>query len=137
MKTTADYIAIGFEKISTDIQDLVGSLQEVLRELGENEVADRLPWVGQKEGCCEGFEQAASIAFQLLNMVEENAASRTRLAREIEHGSDSEPGLWPRQLAKLRDSGMEPSDIASALRHIRIEPVLTAHPTEAKRSAVL
>ncbi len=137
MKTTAEYIAIGFEKISTDLNDLVGSLQEVLRELGENEVADRLPWVGQKEGCCEGYEQAASIAFQLLNMVEENAASRTRLAREIEHGSAAEPGLWPRQLAQLRDAGMDAASIATALRDIRIEPVLTAHPTEAKRSAVL
>lgn len=137
MNTNADYIAIGFEKISTDLRDLVGSLQEVLRELGENEVAERLPWVGLKEGCCEGYEQAASIAFQLLNMVEENAAARTRLAREIEHGSAAEPGLWPRQLAKLREAGMDASDIAAALRHIRIEPVLTAHPTEAKRSAVL
>jgi phosphoenolpyruvate carboxylase len=137
VKTTAEYIAIGFEKISTDLQDLVGSLQEVLHELGETEVAERLPWVGKKEGCCEGFEQAASIAFQLLNMVEENAAARTRLSREIEYGSAAEPGLWPRQLAKLRDAGMDASTIAAALRGIRIEPVLTAHPTEAKRSAVL
>lgn len=137
VKSTTEYIAIGFEKISADLQDLVGSLQEVLRELGETEVADRLPWVGHVEGCCEGFEQASSIAFQLLNMVEENAASRTRLAREIEHGSAAEHSLWPRQLADLHDSGMTPHEIATALRDIRIEPVLTAHPTEAKRSAVL
>ena len=137
MKTTADYIASGFEKISTDLDFLMGCLQEVLRELGEDDVADRLPWVGTKADCTEGFEQATSMAFQLLNMVEEIASSRTRTTREMESGDDAEPGLWPRQLSTLLSAGMKPEEIASALPTIRIEPVLTAHPTEAKRSAVL
>ena len=115
----------------------MGCLQEVLHELGEDEVAKRLPWVGTMAGCSEGFEQATSIAFQLLNMVEENAAFQTRRAREIEKGCESEPGLWPNQLRALADSGMSPEEIAAALLTIRIEPVLTAHPTEAKRAAVL
>lgn len=137
MNTTAEYIASGFEKISADLDFLMGCLQEVLHELGEDEVAERLPWVGTMAGCSEGFEQATSIAFQLLNMVEENAAFQTRRAREIEKGCESEPGLWPNQLRALADSGMSPEEIAAALLTIRIEPVLTAHPTEAKRAAVL
>jgi phosphoenolpyruvate carboxylase len=137
VKTTADYIASGFEKISADLDFLMGCLQEVLRELGENEVADRLPWVGTKSGYTDGFEQATSIAFQLLNMVEEITSSRTRQLREIESGNEAEPGLWPRQLRALADSGMSPKQIAALLPKMRIEPVLTAHPTEAKRSAVL
>ena len=131
MKTTTHYIAQGFEKISNDLDFLMGCLEEVLRELGENAVADRLPWVGSKEAGCEGFEQATSIAFQLLNMVEENAAARTRQLREIESGGEAEPGLWRSRLAELSASGMSPSDIAALLPTLCIEPVLTAHPTEA------
>ena len=137
MKKTSHYIAEGFEKISIDLEFLMGCLEEVLRELGEDAVADRLPWVGTKDGGCEGFEQATSIAFQLLNMVEENTAARTRLLREIESGGEAEPGLWAGRLAGLSASGMTPSEIAALLPTLRIEPVLTAHPTEAKRSAVL
>ena len=137
MKKTTQYIAEGFEKISNDLDFLMGCLEEVLRELGENAVADRLPWVGSKETGCEGFEQATSIAFQLLNMVEENTAARTRHLREIESGGEAEPGLWRSRFAELSESGMSPSEIAALLPTLCIEPVLTAHPTEAKRAAVL
>jgi phosphoenolpyruvate carboxylase len=137
VKTASDYIATGFEKISADLDFLMGCLSEVLGEMGRRDVAERLPWVGSKKGFCEGFEQAASIAFQLLNMVEEITSARSRTLREIDLGPAAEPGLWPRQLSLLSESGMKPAQIAAALPSIRIEPVLTAHPTEAKRSAVL
>lgn len=137
MKTTADYIVAGFEKMETDLRFLMECLKEVLEELGRKDVADSLPWIGSGMGNAEGFEQACSIAFQLLNMVEESASTRTRRLREIEGGLEKEPGLWGQQLAKLRDAGMSARDIAARLHEIRIEPVLTAHPTEAKRAAVL
>lgn len=133
----ADYISMGFDKISSDLDFLLGCFEEVLRELGEGQVADNLPWSGKQGQSCEGFEQAASMAFQLLNMVEENAAAATRRLREIDLGSAAEPGLWPRQLKELAAQGMDAAGIAAALPAIRIEPVLTAHPTEAKRAAVL
>ena len=133
----ADYISLGFDKISADLDYLLGCFEEVLRELGEERVADSLPWSGRQAESCEGFEQAASVAFQLLNMVEENAAAATRRLREIDQGSAAEPGLWPRQLKELAASGIDGAGISAALHSIRIEPVLTAHPTEAKRAAVL
>lgn len=142
VKTTADYIASGFEKIDADLGYLMECLREVLRELGEEDAARFLPW--QKDGGAHdvtepppGIEQAYSIAFQLLNMVEENAAARTRYQREIEHGLADEPGLWGQQLAKLKAAGFSGGQIAAFLPTVRIEPVLTAHPTEAKRPAVL
>ena len=42
-----------------------------------------------------------SIAFQLLNMVEENAAASMRVLREVSEGLTAERGLWGEQLAKL------------------------------------
>ena len=133
----ADYISQGFDKISADLDFLLGCFDEVLRELGEERVAESLPWTGQNAESCEGFEQAASMAFQLLNMIEENAAAATRRLREMDQGSAAEPGLWPRQLKELASAGIDVASIAASLASIRIEPVLTAHPTEAKRAAVL
>lgn len=142
VKTTADYIASGFEKIDADLSYLMECLREVLGELGEDAAARFLPW--QEGGGCHninepppGIEQAYSIAFQLLNMVEENAAARTRYLREIEHGLSDEPGLWGQQLTRLKAQGFTGEEIAAFLPEVRIEPVLTAHPTEAKRPAVL
>lgn len=138
--TTADYIASGFDKIDRDLSFLLGCLREVLKELGAEEAARALPWENEQplpEHAPEGIEQAYSIAFQLLNMVEETASARTRRLRESEHGLAQEPGLWAQQLRKLQEHGFSEKEIAAYLPKVRIEPVLTAHPTEAKRAAVL
>src|SRR5476649_1328303 len=83
VNTTADYISSGFAKIDADLGFLMGCLKDVLCELGEEEAAAHLPW--QVGGTAHDIndppariEQAYSIAFQLLNMVEENAATQTR-----------------------------------------------------------
>lgn len=144
-RTTAEYIHSGFERIDYDLNYLMECLREVLEELGEHEAARGLPWLPARRGRAgkarpveiQSIEQAYSIAFQLLNMVEENAAALTRQQREIDHGIADEPGLWGEQLAALKRDGFTAGQIASFLPEVRIEPVLTAHPTEAKRSAVL
>lgn len=142
VNTTADYIASGFAKIDADLKFLMNCLQEVLCELGEEEAARFLPW--QESGKSHDInqppariEQAYSIVFQLLNMVEENASTQTRRQREIEHGLSDEPGLWGQQLERLKKAGCTQEEIVACLPEVRVEPVLTAHPTEAKRAAVL
>ena len=140
--TTADYIASGFEKIDADLKFLMECLREVLEEMGETEAAQHLPWGDQPmeydvQRPPQRIEQAFSIAFQLLNMVEENASTQTRRFREIEHGLTDEPGCWGEELSKLSEAGFTGEEIAAILPEIRVEPVLTAHPTEAKRASVL
>ena len=85
----------------------------------------------------ERLAQVDSIWFQLLNMVEENAAQQVRRLRESDMDPDSEPGLWGRVLQRLKTSGLSDEQIAGALPHARVEPVLTAHPTEAKPTTVI
>jgi len=46
-------------------------------------------------------------------------------------------GLWAQHLSKLKEAGISQEQIATSLGNIYIEPVLTAHPTEAKRTTVL
>jgi phosphoenolpyruvate carboxylase len=135
-----DYAQRAFEKIREDLAFLVTCFREVLAELGEADLASRLPWVNKVEidpkpnpRLC----QAYSIAFQLLNMVEENVAAQIRRARESEQCLASEPGLWAYHLAQMLGDGVTESELLGVLPDIRVEPVLTAHPTEAKRLAVL
>ena len=46
-------------------------------------------------------------------------------------------GLWAERLQKLLAAGLSAEEIAQILPQVRVEPVLTAHPTEAKRATVL
>lgn len=142
MANNAGYLKEGFAKIDRDLRFLMECFQEVLIELGERDVARALPWL---EGpmrvvpklSSERVGQALSISFQLLNMVEENTAAQVRRQRESDGGAASEPGLWGQQLLDLKRRGWTGRKIAHRLPGMRVEPVLTAHPTEAKRATVL
>ncbi len=145
MNTTSDYITTGFAKIDSDIRYLIDRLRTVLTNLGEFEAANLLPWQDADENPAEisetpetpSIEQAYSIAFQLLNMVEECAAGRTRRSREHANAARENPGTWAYYLERLKTNGFTPEQIAEFLPTVRVEPVLTAHPTESKRPAVL
>ena len=141
--TKPDYLAIGFEQIDRDLGFLIEAFADVLRGLGHTELADHLPWTGRPlppwdpERLPERLGLAYSVAFQLLNMVEENAAGTVRELREEHEGLDAEHGLWGHELARLKTRGLPAGEIAACLPRVRVEPVLTAHPTEAKRLSVL
>jgi phosphoenolpyruvate carboxylase len=138
-----DYVAIGFEKIDRDLRFLIECLGEVLCEMGSADLAAHLPWRGAVpagtalEDLPSQLGLVYSIAFQLLNMVEESAAASMRALREISEGLSAERGLWGDQLARLKHGGASEATIVATLAKVRVEPVLTAHPTEAKRLSVL
>jgi phosphoenolpyruvate carboxylase len=136
-------LSIGFAKIETDLEFLMQCFREVLVSLGQQGIADRLPWSESDtpSPAADYFPprlaHAYSIAFHLLNMVEENTATQMRRASETANGLASEPGLWGQQLKQLLEAGHTAEDITTWLPWLRVEPVLTAHPTEAKRRTVL
>ena len=136
-------LSIGFTKIEADLEFLMQCFREVLASLGQQDIADRLPWSGTDtpgptaDDFPARLAHAYSIAFHLLNMVEENAATQMRRASETANGLASEPGLLGQQLKQLLEAGHTAEDITTWLPWLRVEPVLTAHPTEAKRRTVL
>jgi len=138
-----DFVKTGFAKIDRDLEFLVGCFREVLLDLGEKEVAEALPFLngGNTKAVPARFSsrvmQAYCVVFQLLNMVEENTAAQMRRARASLPRKQDETGLWTFYLKRLKKSGLKEDDIVEVLRQVRVEPVLTAHPTEAKRSTVL
>ena len=128
----------GFELIDEKLSYLTDCLAEALESLGETELIPYLPWSGSvpEDTPPEGTQQLYSIGFQLLNMVEERVAAAIRREREKALGSTSIRGLWPRALKDLSDLGLSPKEIVNALGDVDVQPVLTAHPTEAKRGSV-
>lgn len=134
-----------FDKVQQDLGFLLDCFGETLQELGEAELAHLLHFLNP-EGAPgtippgtdpQRLVHACSIAFRLLAMVEENAAAQFRRARETAAGMAELSGLWGQNLAQLSELGLTDAQIAAALPTIQVEPVLTAHPTEAKRATVL
>lgn len=135
-----DYVALGFEQIDRDLAYLMECLGEVLADLGHHELAAHLPWTHADDDAEKLPPQLGlvyAVAFQLLNMVEEQAAASMRTLREAHEGIAAERGLWGVQFERLRALGFSAAKIAKVMPEVQVEPVLTAHPTEAKRLSVL
>ena len=81
--------------------------------------------------------QTQGIWLQLLNIAEENAFTRQRRRVELLAGPDEVVGSFDRVLARAAAAGVGAETIRRVLAEARIRPVITAHPTEAKRVTVL
>jgi phosphoenolpyruvate carboxylase len=130
----------GFRLLEDELKVLMDAFAMALRNIGEPDLADYLPWVGQQPETpatlSRSLGQAYSIAFQLLNIVEERAAAQVRRLREKQRGPQAEKGLWADNLAAMLRLGLSEEQLVSVLNDVEVEPVLTAHPTEAKRGTV-
>ena len=63
-------------------------------------------------------------------------AAAIRREREKVLGATSIRGLWPQALRDMSALGLGPEEILAVLSDVDVQPVLTAHPTEAKRASV-
>lgn len=139
-KRWKQFLEVGLSKIDTDMDFLTQCLREVLSDLGESEL---LPFLNDKIIHRKDLPlppratQAISIRFQLLNLVEENAAHQSMRTRENAYGVCAEHGLWGIHLSQLRNRGVPADKIRETMASQSVEPVLTGHPTEAKRWTVL
>lgn len=134
--------------LTADIALLTSLHRQVLTESGRDELAglmDRLEEAAA--GAADGgdpveptriiealtAQQAASLAqaltvhFHLINLAEQRHRSRLLRGADPRSG-DATPDMWP-AVAAL-------GELASRVRDLRVHPVLTAHPTEARRRAV-
>lgn len=130
----------GFSLIDERLNYLIGCLKEALESAGESELLRYMPWSGEEPASGtvlpDSLPKLYSIGFQLLNMVEERVAAEIRREREKALGADSIRGLWPQALRDLKAIGLDAAQILDVLKDVHVEPVLTAHPTEAKRESV-
>jgi phosphoenolpyruvate carboxylase len=104
-------------------------LEPVLR--GEREVGDLTPELLART------LQVQGIWFQLLSIAEQNAAMRRRRQIEVERGHEQLRGTFAQVISSAAAAGIPAAEIHRLLAALRVRPVITAHPTEAKRVTVL
>ncbi len=83
---------------------------------------------------------AQGMWFQLLSIAEQNAAMRQRRRVEVERGQDpanQARGTFTHVIAAAAAAGTSADDMRALLARFSVRPVITAHPTEAKRVTVL
>jgi phosphoenolpyruvate carboxylase len=79
--------------------------------------------------------RALTAFFQLINTAEQKEIIRVNRARCIP--GVSRPESIREAVMRLKDSGLGPDEIFALICNLDIGPTLTAHPTEARRRAVL
>ena len=135
---------LGLQKINDDVNFVISIYKEMLMDLHENEIAELIQNHGTdsevakaRDVADEKLVQALSIYFQLTNLVEENVATQFRRTLENKLGLAAIRGSWAETLKIWKEEGISESEMAELLPTLDIMPVLTAHPTEAKRVSVL
>ena len=97
-------------------------------------LAERLAAVPQAEAV--QLVRAFAAYFGAINLAER--VHRIRRRRDYERHSDlPQPGGFEAVLRDLRDDGVTFGELAATLPRLWVEPVFTAHPTEAVRRAML
>jgi phosphoenolpyruvate carboxylase len=81
--------------------------------------------------------RAQGIWFQLLSIAEQNRDMRNRREAERERGYETLRGTFANVFASAAAEGMTGEAIRETLSRLRVRPVITAHPTEAKRVTVM
>jgi len=134
----------GYQKIKDDLSFVMQCFAEMLESLGEQALAAQLPWVSRSQQALdpaaispEKLIQAYSMSFQLLNMVEENAAAQFRRRAEDAAGAAAIRGSWGETFEQWKQAGYGLDEMQARVAGLNVRPVLTAHPTEAKRVTVL
>lgn len=81
--------------------------------------------------------RAFAIYFQLVNIAEQNHRIRRKRDYERSAGETVQPGSIESAVQVLKEQGIAIEDVKAMLGDISLELVMTAHPTEATRRAVL
>ncbi|MFV0376252.1 MAG: phosphoenolpyruvate carboxylase [Mangrovibacterium sp.] len=142
MSTVFNQVRRFLGKPYDDLHFLLGCFKEVLEESNKENLVPFIPWLSEtkKPGPADlisnDYIHLMSMCFQLLNLAEVNGAVQSRrLKEEVDMAKVN--GLWANQFKMLKDQGISEQEILEVLPNVLIEPVLTAHPTEAKRAVVL
>ena len=99
------------------------------------ELADRLS--GLSTSSAVPIARAFAQFLTLANIAEQHHRVRRRREYARDSGHGPQPGSCADAFARWHDAGLSPDALADALRSLRIELVLTAHPTEMIRRTLL
>ena len=118
----ADEIVVNALKILAKAQDSSKIITELLPGLSDEQTENLITAVG--------------IFAQILNIAEDVHHERRRLVHE-QQGSAAQDGSIAETVRKLQAEQIAQDVVQDVLNHTQVSPVLTAHPTEVQRQAVL
>jgi phosphoenolpyruvate carboxylase len=84
-----------------------------------------------------GVIRAFAVYFQLTNIAEQHHRIRRRRYYALETAEQPQPGSLAHLFTRLACSGADAVALLGVLERLAVEPVITAHPTEAVRRSVL
>lgn len=131
-----------FQKIINDRNFIIDCYVEMLSRINEYNVVELIKnnsfsELDNGQLSSDKIIQSLSIYFQLMTMVEENAATQYRRKMENEKEIYSIRGSWAEAFKLWKDQGVAEKEMLQAISDTHVIPVLTAHPTEAKRVTVI
>ena len=139
-RLTADLMEVLQEQLGPTTTELIEQVL-ALAGLRREGAADA---EGQLHSLLQGLDEeraavllrSISILFDLMNMAEDRHRVRVLHDRERRAGDEPRPESVGAALRHLVSLGYTPEQIQRLLATLDIEPVFTAHPTEAKRRTV-
>lgn len=131
-----------FQKIINDRNFIIDCYVEMLSRINEHNVVELIKnnsfsEIDNGQLSSDKIIQSLSIYFQLMTMVEENAATQYRRKMENQEEIYSIRGSWAEAFKLWKDQGVAEKEMLQAISDTHVIPVLTAHPTEAKRVTVI
>lgn len=134
-----------FKKIRDDRKLILSCYKEMLIRINEKETVKLLQLdeisnrkrIIQHNISDEKIIQTLSVYFQLINLVEENAATQYRRQLENNEGIFANRGSWGETFKIWIKQGLNEDQMIKILSSLNVIPVLTAHPTEAKRVTII
>lgn len=133
-----------YQKITNDRKFILGCYEEMLTRINEQSL---IPLINGRPDDFTSLEtdsistekiiQSLSIYFQLMTLVEENAATQYRRKMENQENITAIRGSWAEALTQWKEQDVSEDDMLQAISATTVIPVLTAHPTEAKRVTVI
>jgi phosphoenolpyruvate carboxylase len=130
------------EEAATYANEVADLLYTLLLEVVRGRAPELEPLLtGAQEACGPELEarslQVLGIWLQLLSVAEQNAAMRRRRQIEVERGYEALRGTLVQVVGSAASAGTSADELRQLVGRLRTRPVLTAHPTEAKRVTVL
>ncbi|TAD85622.1 MAG: phosphoenolpyruvate carboxylase [Bacteroidetes bacterium] len=134
---------MAYKKIANDRKYAIDCYTTMLGRINEFQLANLIGGAeqgltpNQEELSDEKVIQSLSIYFQLMTLVEENAATQYRRRLDDTDLGKTIRGSWAEALDLWKTEGVSEAEMLAAISETEIVPVLTAHPTEAKRVTVI
>ncbi|MDO4433226.1 MAG: phosphoenolpyruvate carboxylase [Alysiella sp.] len=125
-----------YEMLSQHTDEIVVNTLKILEQAEDSSliINEILPSLSEEQ--TENLITAVGIFAQILNIAEDVHHQRRRRTHE-QAGRSSSDGSVAETVKKLQAQNLSHTHIQAALNQMRVSAVLTAHPTEVQRQAVL